>query len=132
MLFGLLASIAQFAMSQGHGINIISYDINAIIGIHADKVDITATCLIQKTDTTSQSVLLLSSDSRLQAVRSFTNGSWSEIPFQFVGRDTLQLHFPLRMRQPDSLTIEFKYTFPISPLGDSLLLLDRGSRWYPL
>ena len=132
IFYGLLVSIAQLAMSQDHGINIISYDIDATIAAHADGVDITATCLIQKTDTASQSELLLSSNSKLQVVQSFTKGSWSGIPFQFVGKDTLQLHFPLTIRQAGSLIIKFRYTFPISPLGDSLLLLDRGSRWYPL
>lgn len=42
------------------------------------------------------------------------------------------MHFPLTIHEADSLTIKFRYTFPISPLGDSLLLLDRGNRWYPL
>jgi hypothetical protein len=132
IFFELLASLAQLTISQGRGINIISYDIDATIAAHTGAVDITATCLMQKTDTTSQSELLLSSNSKLQAVLSFTNGCWSEIPFQFSGKDTLQLHFPLTMRQADSLTIKFRYTFPINSLGDSLLLLDRGSRWYPL
>ena len=132
IFFCLLASLDKLTIIQGRGIIIISYDIDAIIAPHADAVEITVTCLMQKTDTTSQSKLLLSSNSKLQAVQFFTKGRWSEIPFQFTGKDTLQLHFPLTMRQADSLTMKFRYTFPISPLGDSLLLLDRGSRWYPL
>jgi hypothetical protein len=132
LLFGLILSISQLVLGQTTGINIISYHIEAIIRPHGDVVEVTTTCDIQKTDTTLQTQLLFSSSAKLQAVQSSANGGWSEIPFHFVGKDTLQLSFPTAMRQAGPFTIEFRYTFPIGPLGDSLLLLDRGSRWYPL
>jgi hypothetical protein len=36
------------------------------------------------------------------------------------------------MRETGQLSVKFVYAFPIDSLGNSLLLLDRGSRWYPL
>jgi hypothetical protein len=132
ILLGLLFSIAQLALSQVHGINIVSYDIDAKISPHANAIELTVTCGIQKADTTWQTRLLLSSNSRLHTLQARANGRWSDIPFEFVGKDTLQLHFPERLRQVGPGTIVFRYTFPIDTLGDSLLLLDRGSRWYPL
>jgi hypothetical protein len=132
ILFGLLSAIAQLATSQGRGINIVSYNIDATISPHAEVIQLTATCGMQKTDTTSQTQLLLSSNSRLQTIQASTRGGWSKIPFEFVGKDTLQLRFPKSMRRVGPLSVRFRYTIPIGSLGDSLLLLDRGSRWYPL
>jgi hypothetical protein len=129
---GLIASIVQLAISQGSAISITSYDIDAIIAPRADAVQITATCAVQKTDTTMQTRLLLSSSCKLKAVQILGNSGWEGIPFQFVGKDTLQLGFKETQRQPARLSIKFTYAFPIGSLGDSLLLLDRGSRWYPL
>ena len=132
ILFGLVLSISEFVAAQATGVKIDSYNIHAIIRPHSESVEVTAICDMQKTDTSFQTQLLLSSSSKMQAVQYFASGSWLEIPFQFVGRDTLQLRFPTAIQRPGSLTVRFSYTFPIGTLGDSLLLLDRGSRWYPL
>ena len=132
ILFGLLFSIAQPAISQSHGISISSYNIEATIFPHAEVFMLSATCGMQKTDTASQFQILLSSSSTLQSIQALANGDWSDIPFEFVGRDTLLLRFPITLRSVGPLTMKFRYTFPIGSLGDSLLLLDRGSRWYPL
>jgi hypothetical protein len=131
-LVGLIACIAQSALSQTSAVNIVSYDIDAKIPPRADVIELTVTCGMQKTDTSLQTQLLLSSSSKVQNIRAWANGGWSEIPFEFVGQDTLQLRFPKTLRQAGPLSMEFKYAFPIGSLGDSLLLLDRGSRWYPL
>lgn len=131
-MFGFILSIPQRALSQTPGLSIDSYDIDAVIRPHAEVLEVTATCVFQKIDTSPQTRLLLCSQSDLQVIQSLVKGGWSDIPFQFAGKDTLQLRFPVAMRQPGPLTVKFRYTFPIAPLGDSLLLLDRGSRWYPL
>jgi hypothetical protein len=132
IFFGLLLSIVQPAISQSRGISVSSYDIDATIVPLAGILRLTATCGMQKTDTASQYQLLLSSSSSLQTIQAFANGTWSDIAFEYAGRDTLQLRFPGTLRQVGPLTMKFRYTFPIGSLGDSLLLLDRGSRWYPL
>jgi hypothetical protein len=132
LLFGLVLSISQFVAGQTSGVKIDSYNIHAIIHPHSESVEVTAICDIEKTDTSLQTQLLLSSSSKMQAVQYFSVGGWLEMPFQFVGRDTLQLRFPTAIQLPGPLTLRFSYTFPIGTLGDSLLLLDRGSRWYPL
>ena len=132
VLFGLLASIAQPAMSQSRSIKITSYDIDAVIAPHAHAIEITAICTVQKTDTSLQTQVLLSSTSRLQTVQALVKGSRFDLPFQFVGKDTLDFQFPATMRHAGKLALKFVYTFPIDSLGNNMLLLDRGSRWYPL
>jgi hypothetical protein len=132
LLFGLIASIGQQASSQNPGVNIVSYDIDAVIGPQNNFIEVTATCEMQKTDTTLETQLLFSLNSTLESVQSLSSAGASEIPFQSVGKDTLQLHFPMALCRPGPLVLKFKYKFPILPLGDSLLLLDRGSRWLPL
>jgi hypothetical protein len=132
LFFGLLFSLAPSAISQSHGISITSYDIEATILPRAEVLGIAAMCGMQKTDTTSEIQLLLSSNSTLGSIQAHANGGWFDIPFEFVGRDTIQLRFPGSLSRVGPLTVKFRYTFPIGPLGDSIVLLDRGSRWYPL
>jgi hypothetical protein len=132
VFFGFFLFFAHLALSQGRGINIVSYDIDAKILPRGDAIELTATCGMQKADTTMQTQLLLSSSCKSLTIQAMASGGWTEIRSEFVGKDTLQLRFPKTMRQAGSIAMKFRYTFPINPLGDSLLLLDRGSRWYPL
>lgn len=132
LLLGLMAATSRGALSQNTGVSIVSYQINAVVHPYANAVEVTATCVVEKTGASPEIQLLLSSNSTVDSVQVFANGIWSEMPFKFMGKDTIQMRFPATLPPTGAAALKFKYKFPIGPLGDSLLLLDKGNRWYPL
>jgi len=132
LFFVLLLSVTQISSSLTNGIKILSYDVHAAIRSSASTADIAVTCEMMKDDTTSRVEFLLNSNVKIQSIRCRMKSGWSEIPFHFIGKDTLQLHLLPKTLLMKALTLQFVYKFPIDPLGDSLLMLDRGNRWYPL
>jgi len=132
LLFGLLVSISQNAFSGPLDIRIISYDVDATIRSFGDAVDVSLICELQNTDTVSQIEFLFNSVARVQSIQCLRKEGWMDIPFKFVGKDTLRLQLPFEARGMKSLNTKFVYGFPNTPQGDTLLILDRGHRWYPL
>ncbi len=128
----LLATLAQSGAGQLHGISIKSYSIEAAIAPHSDTAAISVSCVVQRADTAAESTLLLSSNIRALTIQRRTTDGWLDVPFRFTGRDTLRLTTAAFPVGSEPFTLKFKYGFPITPPGDTLILLDRGMRWYPL
>jgi len=58
--------------------------------------------------------------------------NWLSIPYQFNGKDSLSLLFESGILPNKKYDLKFEYTFPASFQNDSLVIIDRGYRWYPL
>ena len=132
LFFALPLSISPYALSGSLGVKIISYNINASIRSLGDPVEVSLTCELQKSDTVSQIEFLFSSTILVQSIQFSLKNKWGYVPFEFTGKDTIQLQLPLEARSLNCLSLKFVYRFPNLLQGDTLLLLDRGHRWYPL
>jgi hypothetical protein len=131
-LFGFLFCFAQGGLSRPPEVSVISYDVNAAIHTLDSAVDVSLVCELQKSDTVSHIKFLFNPIARVQSIQYHTKGGWRDITFEFAGTETLRLQLPFEARRIESLRIKFVYGFPITPQGDTLLILDRGNRWYPL
>ncbi len=76
--------------------------------------------------------LLLSS--RVQSLSVFFRTDIDSIPAEGkrLGADTVAVSIPAQAVFANSWQLNFSYSWPLDPLQDSLILLDRGHRWYPI
>jgi len=132
-LFAVLLILFSAKSAHADGIQITSYDMKIILSQPNDGyLYIDLTCGVLKSDTTSLCVLLFNSGARISSI-AFLDSNVSVNPsFHFKGTDTLLIQLPAEAKYRYSFKLLFNYAFPISMTDSSILMLDRGHRWYPL
>lgn len=129
---GLLFLVFQSAVGVTFGLQVTSYDIHASIHPHADTIHITARITAASDVQPSPARILLSSSARIERIDVRSTTLQASVSFRFLGNDTLELAIPKTFPAGSEFELLFTYQFPIHTLSDTLLLLDRGHRWYPL
>lgn len=109
-----------------------SYNIEARFNLNSPNIDITVLCQIQTSDSLSAIQFIFNSESNIHSIEYLEVGNQVNIPYQFIGKDSLLLHFNNRILPNNNYELRFQYSFPINLDVDSLILIDRGHRWYPL
>jgi hypothetical protein len=120
------------AFTQTSAITIHSYNIEVVLSQSTQSADVKVICSISKTDDLSSVQFLLNSKSNINSVTYLKDNSWLEIPFNFNGKDSLLLTVDDNFLKNNNHDLKFEYSLPIDELNDTLLILDRGHRWYPL
>jgi hypothetical protein len=107
--------------------------VNITVSVPSLKnVNVSLEACIRKTDTLRCVDFLFGSTARLLTVRTLRNGRRFDVPILRFERDTLSLALPFRPRPGEKIRLSFAYEWDTATVGDSMLLLDRGHRWYPL
>ena len=119
-------------LSQTSDISVNSYNIEARLNLISANIDITAMCQIQTSDSLSATQFLFNSESNIHSIEYLEEDNHFNIPYKFNGKDSLLLHFDNRVLPNKNYKLRFQYSFPINLDVDSLVLIDRGHRWYPL
>jgi hypothetical protein len=122
----------QTILSQTSTVNVNSYDIAATLSLNSENLDITLHCQIQPSETLSEFQFIFSSESKLHSVKYLKADNWTSIPYKFIGKDSLLLLFESGILPDNKYDLRFEYSFPTNLLKDSLVIIDRGHRWYPL
>jgi hypothetical protein len=84
-----------------------------------------------KSDTGLSYVLLFSSGAKVNSIQ-YQDSLSVNISYHFKGTDTMLIVLPPQAKYRNSITLQFNYAFPISMTDSSILMMDRGHRWYPL
>ncbi len=121
------ASFSQTALIQ-----VNSYNIEASLTLNPTQIDITALCQIEASDSLSAIQFIFNSESIIHSIDYFEEGNRVNIPYRFNGKDSLLLQFDRRISSNKKYDLRFEYSFPITLFSDSLVIIDRGDRWYPL
>ena len=132
LLFWLIIVFNQTILSQTSTVNVNSYDIAANLSLNSENLDVTLLCQIQPSYSLSEIQFIFSSESKIRSIKSLKDDNWISIPYQFNGKDSLLLLFESGILPSDKYDLQFEYSFPTSWLKDSLVIIDRGHRWYPL
>jgi hypothetical protein len=132
IILALFALLAQNAFCQTSQVKITSYDIKVSLNLPASELQIAAKLELEKADTVAQFEVILNSDAKIGAIRSETKEGSVNLPYRFVGKDTLRLTVPSERVATRNLTLDFMYTLPMKELKGDVMLIDRGHRWYPL
>ena len=131
-LFWFIIVFVQRILSQTSTVNVNSYDIAANLSLNSENLDVTLLCQIQPSYSLSEIQFIFSSESKIRSVKYLKENNWISIPYQFSGKDSLLLLFESGILPSDKYDLQFEYSFPTSWLKDSLVIIDRGHRWYPL
>ena len=131
-LFWLVIIFNQKVLCQTSIVNVNSYDIYTRLTLKSDNLDITLLCRIQPSVSLSEVQFIFSSESNLHSVKYLKDDNWTSIPYKFIGKDSLLLLFESGILPDNKYDLRFEYSFSTNLLKDSLVIIDRGHRWYPL
>jgi hypothetical protein len=132
IIFTLFVLIGPNTFCQTPPVEITSYDIKANLNFLSRELQVAATVELVKADTVGEFEMMLNSDAKIGTIRSEMKDGWIDLPYKFVGKDTLHLAVPSELIASRNLTLDFKYTLRMDELKSGVLILDRGHRWYPL
>src|SRR3972149_7195209 len=132
LLFCLSIVFNQTILSQTSTVNVNSYDIAANLILNSENLNITLLCQIQSSVSLSEVQFIFSSESKLHSVKYLKDDNWTGIPYKFIGKDSLLLLFESGILPDNKYDLRFEYSFPTNLFKDSLVIIDRGHRWYPL
>lgn len=128
----VLVILLKTGSTHAIGISITSYDLQTTLTTLNDNyLFVKLTCEMVKSDTALSYELLFNSGAKVSTI-SYQDGINKNISFHFKGTDTLLIQLPLEAKNTNSFKLLFNYAFPISMTDSSILMMDRGHRWYPL
>lgn len=132
----LVISVSLFhclnVFGQDSNINVNSYVINARISESSEAMSIRLTCDFSVLKNSNQLQFTFSNEAQLNSVEYLRDKDWISIPFEFNGKDSLLITNSNEFDKSNKYLLKFDYFFPTGKLNDTLLVLDRGDRWYPL
>lgn len=109
-----------------------NYFIEAEISFIEKSIQINLICSLQKNDDVDEIQFLFNSSYQVNSISYKDGNEWLPLSFNFNGKDSLLLKTESIFQNDSDLEIRFNYSFEIDEMNDTLLLLDRGHRWYPL
>jgi hypothetical protein len=105
-----------------------SYDINLKLDAANNKLDVSNIVTLDARNTQSFE-LLFNYDCKIKSINIIKESGRVPLNYKFKGKDTLQITLE-DAGNYGLVNIGFEYTYPVE--NDSVVLLDRGNRWYPL
>lgn len=132
LVFVFCIAFVHTTLSQTTNVSINSYDIEATLKLNSSNIEFNTLCQFQTSDSLSNIQIVFSSESIIHSVDYFEEGNWLSVPFKFNGKDSLLIMFNSAIYPLNKHLIRFNYLFPTNNLNDSLIIIDRGHRWYPL
>jgi hypothetical protein len=131
LLFFLCSSIfTNFTIASD--IIIKNYFIETKISFSEESVQVKLICSLQKNNDLNDIQFLFNSSYNMISISYYDGNDWLPLTFSFNGKDSLLLTTGAVLQKDNNLQIKFNYSFEIEEMNDTLLLLDRGHRWYPL
>ena len=122
--------IPNFVLASDIVIN--NYFIDTKISFAEQSVQVELICSLQKNKDSDDIQFLLNSSYSMNSISYYDENDWLPILFKFNGKDSLLLITGEVLKNYSNVELKFQYTFEIEEMNDTLLLLDRGHRWYPL
>jgi hypothetical protein len=132
IVFSIILSNFLFSNAQTSTIIVHSYNIKVVLSESTQTIEVELICNIEKKDDSDVMEFLFNSGSNLYSVSYREDNHWHNITFNFNGKDSLHLITGERFVRGNNYDLKFEYSFPVEELNDTLLILDRGHRWYPL
>ncbi|HEX2869525.1 MAG TPA: hypothetical protein VHO03_20950 [Ignavibacteriales bacterium] len=131
-LITLCFLLVRVVYSQTSETTVKSYDVKVAVSKTSEFMDVSLKCNIMVNANNGMLCFLLNQESKVSSISYLRGSEWFSLPFKFTGRDSL-LIFPA-----DSLTsgnlysLRFEYSLPAGMLSDTIMVFDRGNRWYPM
>lgn len=109
-------------------VKISSYDITATYNETKNKISVTAKLEFQNTGVSDTLLLLFNSNCKINSIK--YSHPESNVNYITGGKDTIFLMLNENVKSLPDFEITFNYDYPLEK--DTVILVDRGYRWYPL
>lgn len=130
LLIALIFSLINPVYPQNAVPTISSYEINADFCTDKDFEHIVLFMNLLNPSHKSEIDFLFSSKIKIYLISA--ERFQDKIDYVTAGNDSISLRLNRNLSEEDSLRIRFQYSYPVSILSDSINILDRGHRWYPM
>ena len=107
-----------------------SYNINAKLDKTGNQIIVKAEIELQNNNSEDTLTLLFSSNCRIHSIKDKLNENEFDINYFTGGKDTIHILLNEELKKQPKFILEFDYDYPVGE--DTVILLDRGYRWYPL
>ena len=107
-----------------------SYNINAKFDKSGNQVIVKAVLEMQNNNSEDTLTLLFNSNCRIHTITSISNEKELSVHYFTGGKDTIHLILNESIKNQRKFILKFDYEYPAGE--DTVILLDRGYRWYPL
>ncbi len=131
-LFVLVLSLYSNIFSQKSDLTVNHYEIHAVLSSSAKTLNVNLVCNINKNTDSNSLQFLFSTETNLESVKYNDGEDWTDISFNINGKDSLLLTPTERLSENYNYDLVFDYSLPVNELNDTVFILDRGHRWYPL
>lgn len=123
--------LSQVVYAQPAGMKLNTYDINVNLDLSTKKMFVDIQLNIQRLDTSSIFIFLLSHFAALKSVRS---ADQKEIPFHLSNQDTLTIKIPNNQEEKSNFTLSFSYSLPVDSfmVHREMYVMKRYDHWYPV
>lgn len=132
IVFGICFFFFSTSNAQNSNITIQNYDIEVFLSESEKSLIVNLLCNISTDENINSLQLLLNPAINLNSVSCLSHNEWRKISFAFNGNDSLLLKADEKSWFGKNTKLRFEYSLPVETLNDTVLLLDRGHRWYPL
>ncbi len=109
---------------------ITSYNINVEFKPYSVTMHVNASLTFKNDEQSDTILLLFNSDSKILNMKYPINETTFALTYFKGGKDTLYVILNEMMKSIQNFVINFEYEYPLEK--DSVILLDRGYRWYPM
>ena len=109
-----------------------SYDIKVKLIERAEFINVTTVTQFHASLNITETDFVFSSKANLKNVEYSSGLEWQIVNCTQKENDSLNIVFPQELPADSSYKIKLEYYFPADIKNDTLLLIDRGHRWYPM
>ncbi|GBD91662.1 hypothetical protein BMS3Abin04_02394 [bacterium BMS3Abin04] len=120
------------AKSNIPAIKINSYNIITNVTDTSMNVNVTLSFSKLSDKALDQIDFLFSSKANVDSVKYWFGNEWISTSYKSGRKNSIIVYLPKYICETDNCKLMFVYSYPIELQKDSVLLLDRGHRWYPL
>ncbi len=131
-MFVLICLLFPFLLCAQTGISVSSYSIDLKPGITDKWAGVTLICRFIPQEEMKNVQFIFSSEAKISSLRWLKGKQWLKAGFRKNGKDSILVAGREKLLKGKEYTLRFIYRYPAGRLNDTLLMLDRGHRWYPL
>jgi len=107
-----------------------SYKIIAKFDKYGNQIIVKAELELQNNKSEDTLTLLFNSNCRIHSIKSISNEKEQSVSYITSGKDTIHIMLNESIKNLQNFILKFDYDYPTGE--DTVILLDRGYRWYPL
>lgn len=117
---------------QGRNIDLSSYNFEVSYQKLSQMLSVNLICSFRVLSSTDSIVFVFSNNSKIKSIKLRERSGWKNVGYRFNTSDSLIVYSTIKLDTAFVYELKFDYLFPTGRFNDTMLMVDRGDRWYPL